>query len=316
MTPLARIVEIASPRQKLSKARGFLVIESNDVEVGRIPLDDVSSVIITSPDATVTTKALAALAERGIPVVLSGTSFQPSAIVWPLAGHHAQGERIRAQLEQTRPLAKQLWAQIVKAKIANQACALRTFGIEAGAFNLLARQVRSGDPANIEAQAARRYWRLLMGKEFHREQEGVAANAMLNYGYAIIRSAVARAICAAGLYPGLGVFHRNRGNSMPLADDMMEPFRPAVDMAVRRLNSAGATDVAPEVKRQLVEILWFDLKSPLGTTPLSTSIHRAVGSLVESYMVRKPVLQFPMLTEWFDERGIERLPDHVDGADV
>ena len=316
MTPLGRIVELAAAGQSVAKVRGFLVVQSAGSEVGRVPLDDIGGVIVTARDATLTSQVLAALAERGVPVVLSGADYLPSAVVYPLVGHHAQGQRFRAQIDRTRPLAKQLWSQVVKAKIERQAWALRQIGRQAGALDMLARQVRSGDPANLEAQAARRYWTLLMGRDFQRDQAGGAANGMLNYGYAVIRAAVARAICASGLHPGIGIFHSNRSNPMPLADDLMEPFRPVVDLAVRRLLDAHHGEVDADVKRSLVALLWTDEQSLAGTTPLGTAILRTAGSLAESYLTGKANLQFPVLTEHVDGIGFERVPDHVDDPDV
>jgi CRISPR-associated protein Cas1 len=316
VSPLGRVIEISSEGQSVAKKRGFMVIEAAGREVGRVPLDDIAALVVTARDACVTIQLLSALSERGIPIVLTGADFQPSAMVYPLVGHHAQGERFRAQVDAARPLMKQLWTQIVVAKVLRQGWALRQCGIEAGAFERLARSVRSGDPDNIEAQAARRYWPLMMGREFRRDTASDGANAMLNYGYAVTRAAVARAICAAGLSPGLGVFHRNRSNPMPLADDLMEPFRPFVDVAVARLNAGGASEVTTEVKRALVALLWSDVATDRGVSPLSTAIHRCAGSLAESFLSGKAALTFPLLTDRADGQQPERIPDHVDGPDV
>lgn len=316
VSPLGRIVEIAATGQSIKKVRGVLAVCDGSSEVGRIPLDDISGVIITARDAVLSASLLAALAERAIPVVLTGADFLPSATIYPLVGHHAQGERIRAQLDGTRPLGKRLWAQIIVAKIERQAWALQKVGREAGAFFRLARQVKSGDPGNIEAQAARRYWPLLMGDIFRRDRDGGHINGMLNYGYAIIRAATARAICASGLHPGVGIFHRHPHNPMPLVDDLMEPFRMIVDVTVWQLAAAGHSEVSPEVKRTLVNLLWSDEKTLAGTTPLATAIHRTALSLAESYIERKANLHFPLLTMTYHGSEIERIQDHVDDSDV
>jgi CRISPR-associated protein Cas1 len=157
-----------------------------------------------------------------------------------------------------------------------------------------------------------------MGSDFRRDQDAPGANALLNYGYAVLRAAVARAICAVGLHPGLGLFHRGAQNPMPLADDMMEPFRPAVDDTVRRLVADGATDVTVAAKRRLVALLWQDEATAAGTSPLATVILRTAQSLAESFLSGSAMLAFSFLEMGGrnDNDDTERLSDHVDGADV
>jgi CRISPR-associated protein Cas1 len=214
-SPLERIVEVAEEGRHLSKERGFLLVSSGRQEVGRVPLDDLGAVMATAKGTTVSVALLSALAERGVPFVVPGANFAPAGLLWPVAGRHAQQRRMEAQLERTRPMEKRLWAQVVAAKVRRQGWALAKAREPAGAFVRLARQVRSGDPDNIEAQAARRYWPRMMGAEFRRDAEAPGANALLNYGYAILRAATARAIAAAGLHPGLGIHHRHPHNTMP-----------------------------------------------------------------------------------------------------
>ncbi|MGK2910488.1 MAG: type II CRISPR-associated endonuclease Cas1 [Sphingobium sp.] len=209
----------------LSLHRGFLIVAKDREEVGRVALDDVHAVIVHAHGCTWSGNIVSALAERGAPIVYCAANHTPVAVTLPLEGHHAQGARIRAQWEAGRPLAKQLWRQIVVLKIAMQGALLTTCAHPgAGAFDLLARKVRSGDPDNIEAQAARRYWPALMGNDFRRDRDADGANALLNYGYAVMRATVARAIVAAGLHPTIGIHHANRGNAFALADDLVEPF--------------------------------------------------------------------------------------------
>lgn len=171
---MERIVDIATDGRHLSAHRGFLVVSEERAEVGRIPLDDVTAIIIHAYGVTWTTNLVAALAERGALLVLCGANHAPVAVCMPFDGHHGQNARMRAQWQAGKPLAKQLWREIVVAKVRWQAAALEAKGIEAGAFDMLARRVRSGDPDNVEAQAARRYWRLLMGEEFRRDRSAMA----------------------------------------------------------------------------------------------------------------------------------------------
>ena len=227
--------------------------------------------------------------------MLCGRNYAPTGLLWPLAGHHAQQRRMEAQLDATRPMAKRLWAQIVAAKLRRQGWALAQRGQPAGAFVRLARLLKSGDPDNLEAQGARRYWPLLMGAEFRRDTDAEGANALLNYGYTVLRAATARAIVAAGLHPGLGVFHRHPHNAMPLADDLMEPFRPLVDLIVCDLVQDGGSAVTADSKRRLAAVLQQDQATAAGTTPVSTCMQRLAASLADSYLRQVAELEFPFL---------------------
>jgi len=320
-SPLGRVVEIAEEGRHLAKERGFLVVQAGREELGRIPLDDIAALIATARGTSLTTSLIAALAERGTPVVLCGGNFAPAALVFPLAGHHAQQRRMEAQLEATRPLAKRLWAKVVSAKLRAQAAALEAAGQPGGALLRLARTVRSGDPGNAEAQGARRYWPLLMGEGFRRDPALPGANALLNYGYAVLRAGVARAVCAAGLHPSLGIFHRHPRNPLPLADDLMEPFRPLIDAEVCAMVSEGHAEVDTAAKRRLAALLAEDLPTAAGTSPLATCLVRCAASLAESYLSGVPALEFPHL----QAEGSDVIPesdeplglsDHVDVRDV
>ena len=317
-SPLGRVVEIAEEGRHLSKDRGFLVVSAGREEAGRVPLDDLAAVLATARGTSVSVALLAALAERGVPFVVPGANFAPAALLWPVAGHHAASRRMAAQIERTRPMEKRLGALVVAAKIRRQGWALQCAGHPAGAFVRLARAVRAGDPDNLEAQAARRYWPLLLGAQFRRDQDAEGANALLNYGYAVLRAAVARALCAAGLHPGLGIFHRHPQNPMPLADDVMEPFRPVVDEEVARLLADGITAVTIPAKRRLAALLLRDEATAAGTSPLTTALFRCAASLADSYLTGEPALEFPALRlkDSGDDADIERVPDHVAGADV
>ena len=293
-SPLGRVVEIAENGRHLAREDGFLVITSGHQELGRVALDDILAVLATAPGTTTSCAALAELSARGIPFVICGRNFLPSSIVWPIAGHHAQQRRMECQIDAGLPLKKRLWAILVASKIRHQGVALSAQGHNAEAFTALARSVRSGDPQNIEAQAARRYWPVLLGADFRRDQDAGGANAMLNYGYTVLRAGVARAIVAAGLHPGLGIFHRHPQNPMPLADDLMEPFRPFVDQLVLRLFNDGSTSMTPATKRQLTAVLNLDLPTRSGMSPLTTCLNRLAASLGESFVGGAADLDLPL----------------------
>lgn len=191
--------------------------------------------------------------------------------------------RMRAQWEAGKPLSKQLWRRIVIAKIRWQAAVLEANGVSASAFDLLARRVGSGDPDNVEAQAARRYWPLLMGQDFRRDRDADGVNALLNYGYTVLRSLCARAVVASGLHPSIGVHHANRTNAMALADDLIEPFRPLVDALTLRLVAHGAQTVTPEAKRAFAGLIALDLPGADGTTTVAGAANRAAQSLARAF---------------------------------
>ena len=292
---IGRVIEIASEGQHLARHRGFLVIRRDGAEQGRIPLDDVA-VLLCGPTAhglTYTNDLLVEMANRGIPAVLCGADYLPAAWLWPVEGHFVQALRMRSQLEASQPLRKRLWQAVVKAKIAQQRNVLELIGAPGGRLAALAQRVRSGDPDNVEAQAARYYWPLLFGPDFRRNRSAGGANAFLNYGYTVLRAAVARATAAAGLHPSVGIHHSNRANSFCLVDDLMEPFRPLVDYTVVRLTRAGQEEMTSETKRALAGVLVMDMHTERGTTPLQTCIERAAQSAAQSYESRKPVFTFP-----------------------
>lgn len=286
-----QIVDIATDGLHLSALRGFLIVSLERVEQGRVPLDDVHAVIVHAHGVTWSTNLVVALAERGAIMVLCAANHAPVALMSPIEGHHAQGGKMRAQWDAPRPLLKQLWRQIVMAKIAMQGSLLSSQGITVGGgLAMMARRVRSGDPDNLEAQAARRYWTALMGPEFRRDQSAEGANALLNYGYTVMRSSVARAIVAAGLHPTIGLHHHNRSNSFALADDLVEPFRPLVDRVVQRLLAEGTSEVTSEAKRRLARLIGSDVRMADAISPVSIAAQRLAQSVARSFEERRPLL--------------------------
>jgi CRISPR-associated protein Cas1 len=291
---VGRVVEIATDGRHLSIQRGFLVVAEQGAEVGRVPMDEVAAVVANAHGLTYTNNALIELSNRGVPIVLCGPNHMPAAIVWPVDAHHVQTGRMRDQIAASLPLKKRLWAQLVRAKILAQGAALAAVGAPSRGFYLLSRKVRSGDPDNVEAEAARRYWPLLFGKAFHRDTDGEDTNAMLNYGYAVLRAGVARAVMAAGLHPGFGLMHSNRSNPMVLVDDLMEPFRPTVDREVFRLVGHGITKVDKESKAALARLMIIDLPTEIGLSPLMTCAERLAQSLARVYAHEVGTIDLPL----------------------
>lgn len=278
-----QIVDIATDGRHLSRDRGFLKVSEKGEEIGRIPLDQIAGVIVHAHGTTWSTSLLTELADRGAPVVLCGSNHAPRSVLLPLEGHHAQGARLRAQWQARAPMLKQAWKQIVVAKITMQAAALEAAGKAHAPLMMLTRKVTSGDSTNAEAQAARYYWPLMMGEGFRRARNAPDVNALLNYGYTVLRAATARAVVAAGLHPTIGLHHSNRGNAFALADDLMEPFRPLVDCCVRGLVARNGPEVDSEAKQTLARLIALDLPLGDGQSPVSVALGKLATSLGQSF---------------------------------
>jgi CRISP-associated protein Cas1 len=291
---LGRIIEIAQDGRRLSMERGFLVIRDHEQELARIPLDDIAAVISNAHGLTYTNNVLVALAERNVPLVITAANHTPVAFLWPLDGHHEQAGRMDAQIDASLPLKKRLWSQLVKGKLQQQAAVLEACGESPALVTALIPKIRVGDPDNIEAQAARRYWVRVMGEGFTRNQDAEGINALLNYAYTILRSATARAVLAAGLHPSLGLHHSNRQNAMRLVDDVMEPFRPLMDWRVRELHKAGTNTVSAQAKRTLAHTMYLDMDTAAGRTPVMVCLQRLCLSLSRAYSGEDEKLELPL----------------------
>lgn len=278
-----QIIDIATNGRHLSRDRGFLKVEEDGQEVGRVPLDQIAAVIVHAHGITWTTSLLVELAERGALLVLCSANHQPRAMLWPLEGHHAQGARMRAQWQAKTPMIKQAWKQIVIAKVQMQAAALSSTGESRATLDRLTREIKSGDTTNIEAQAARHYWPRMMGRDFRRDTARSDINALLNYGYTVLRATTSRAIVAAGLHPTIGLHHSNRGNAFALADDLMEPFRPFVDCTARNIAATHGPEVTPEAKQALAGLIALDLPLSEATSPISIALNKLATSLALSF---------------------------------
>lgn len=230
-----RIIDIADQPAALYVRNEQLVIQFESASEARIPLIDIAVLVVSQPRVTYSQAVLAGIAEMGGMMIVCDAKHLPVAMLLPLAGHSTQAERFAQQAEASLPTRKRLWKQIVQAKIRNQAGCLKEVNGKDAGLEQYAKRVKSGDPQNMEAHASRRYWRALFGREFRRDRDRADQNRFLNYGYAVIRAITARAICAAGLHPSLGLHHHNRYDALCLADDLVEPFRPVVDRSVFRI---------------------------------------------------------------------------------
>ena len=250
-----RIIDVSEMPAVLSLRGGLLVITQGRGAEVTVPLDEIEAVLLSNPQCSITGRLMAELGKFGVSIVCSDETRLPTGIMLPIGEHGKIATRFALQAAMKLPVRKKLWRQVVRAKIRNQASVITAVrGTDYG-LPILAREVLSGDRTNVEAQAAVRYWRNLFDDpDFRRDPAIGGRNALLNYGYAIVRSSVARAICGVGLHPALGLHHHNRSNPLCLADDLMEPFRPIVDLAVAGfgLGEIVPPELSSEVKRRLV----------------------------------------------------------------
>jgi len=280
---IRRTVEFSTPGTRLSASYGQLVVERPGQPKVTLPMEDLGVVIVDDGRATYTQAVFLGLLEAGATVLVTGRDHLPMGMMLPLDAHHIQTERHRAQVRASAPVQKQAWQAIIRAKINQQAAVLTHFNGNAMGLPAMARQVRSGDPDNLEAQAAQRYWPLLFGQGFRRDREAEGVNALLNYGYAVLRAAVARAIVATGLIPSLGVHHHHRNNPFCLADDLLEPYRPYVDWRVRLLMNSSS--VLPprvsdrETRAELLSLLNETICLGARREPLLLALHTSAASL-------------------------------------
>ncbi len=260
-----------------------------------VPIEDIGFVVLEHRQTSVSLPLLNALSESNVAVIFCNEARMPNAMLMNLDSNKTQGESFRAQIEASEPLKKGLWKQIVEAKIRNQAALLHKLGKDGDKLKPFYMNVKSGDADNREAIAAKIYWAELFGRDFIRLRDGIEPNNLLNYGYTILRAAVARSLMGSGLFPAFGIFHRNRYNSFPLADDIMEPYRPYVDETVYDIYRQGITELTPETKGRLLRLLFADTRFDRVTRPLDVGLTFTSASLAKCFAGKQKKLSFPML---------------------
>jgi CRISPR-associated protein Cas1 len=294
---IKKVIEISQAKTYLSIQYGQLVISQEHIEKSRIPCEDVGVLLIDHAGTTYTHSVFTELLRCGAAIVLCGGDHHPAGMLLPLESNSVQTERFRQQIEVKEPVKKKLWQQIIRAKIKHQA---KIVGEDSEIYKTLMglrEQVRSGDPDNIEAQTSKKYWMYFMQDvRFHRDINGAAPNNMLNYGYMVMRAAVARALCSAGLLPCLGIHHCNRYNAYCLADDMIEPFRGFVESKVKEI-CEGEGGVPEElnqaVKAKLLEVLYEPVEIAGFSGPLMVGLHRTMASLQRCYCGEQKDIELP-----------------------
>lgn len=277
---IKRIIEISNP-VRLSLKNQQMVVEREGVETITVSIEDLGILILDHPQISHTQGLLTACSENNVAVLICDRKHLPSAIFLPLDGNSLHSKTIAQQIQITEPIRKRLWQAIIQAKIREQAKVLLNATGDSQPLPALTLRVKSGDPENIEAQAARIYWQKLFGENFRRNPDGSGINILLNYGYAIMRTAVARAIVSTGLHPSLGLHHHNQYNSFCLADDLVEPLRPAVDTKVYGLCKSiqGEPELTTNSKRALLEVLSYDCMINNQRLPIMAALHHYAASI-------------------------------------
>lgn len=275
-----RSVVISRPA-KLRREQFRLAIEQE--QTAFVPFEDIAVIVLNHREITLTHPVLSACGEYGISLFATGDTHHPSGVFLPFLSHSRATKWMRLQLDLPRPIAKQTWASIVRQKIANQATCLHLNEREGvDRLNSYAQRVRSGDVGNLEGQAAALYFVQLFGKGFRRE-DARFANAAMDYGYAVLRGTIARGLVAHGLLPSLGIFHSSEQNAFNLADDVIEPFRPVVDLFVSKHMSLAGTELNPQDKASLVSLLNVDVEMPRGKMSVLSAIEHTIESLARIY---------------------------------
>lgn len=287
-----RSVMISRPA-RLRREHFSLAIEQE--ETAFVPFEDIAVIVLNHREIVLTHPVLSACAEYGIGLYATGDNHQPSGVFLPFLPHTRTTRMMRRQLDVARPLAKQAWAAIVRRKIENQAACLRLADCKGlDRLESYARRVRSGDADNLEGQAAAFYFVQLFGPGFQRSEERWA-NAALDYGYAVLRGAIARAVVAHGLHPTIGLFHDSEQNAFNLADDLIEPFRPIVDLHVIKHPATTEGELLPADKAALVALLNMDVGMPQGRMSVLSAIEYTVESLVRLLEEGDGALHLPTL---------------------
>lgn len=282
-----------------------LVIKRTDPEtqqevVRTIPIEDIGVVVLEDRQITITNVALDSLLQNNCAVITCDEKHMPAGMLLPLEGNTIQSERFANQIDASLPLKKQLWQQTVQAKIRNQASVLkRLSGVEVGCMLAWANDVKSGDSDNLEGRAAAYYWKNIFPSlpEFTRDREGEIPNNLLNYGYAIVRAVIARALVASGLLPTLGIHHHNRYNAYCLADDIMEPYRPYVDELVINIMHSDIDygELTPELKKQLLGLPVTEVVIGGQRSPLMVAASQTTSSLCKCYSGELRKMAYPTM---------------------
>lgn len=285
-----------SPVSLTMKNRQLVITFKDTHDMVTRPIEDIGFIVIENPMVSVTVPLLNELADNNVSVIFCDQKQMPKTMLMALDSNTTLQESYQYQIEASAPVKKNIWKQLVESKIRNQALLLSKLGKNGDMLKTYYMNVKSGDTDNREGAAARIYWGWLFDEGFKRDREGPPPNNLLNYGYTILRAAVARALVGSGLYPAFGVFHRNRYNAFPLADDVMEPYRPFVDEVVYHLYVDNETrELDKQSKGLLLRMLFSDVKIGKVTRPLENALSITTASLVKMLKGEATKLSLPSI---------------------
>lgn len=280
---MAKQTLVIESAKELSQRDGMIVIADRETgdEVLR-SLEDVQMIMIDHHSARITVPLITRLVRNNVSIVFCDEKHMPVTMMLDLDSNTLQSKRFQHQLSASVPTKKQIWKQIVEAKIRNQSLLLEKLGKGRNLLSQYANNVKSGDSTHREAVAAKVYWKTLLGKNFIRDRFGDCPNSLLNYGYTLLRSMISRSLMNAGLLPTVGIFHRNCYDAFPLADDMMEPYRPYVDLKVMEMLDIGIYDVCRDSKKMLLEMFYTDIPADAMVLSASTlaGVFEGTGKIV------------------------------------
>ena len=292
---IKRIIDVSNPSY-LHMRDYQMIVEQKRNEIERIPVEDMGVLILSNPAITISSRLIASCQQNNCIIVFCDSKHLPVSVLLPLSGNSMHSKILNIQTGVKKPTKKRLWQKIVVAKIESQAKALISCGKNSSAIESMKSRVKSGDPDNVESQASRAYWPLMFGKDFRRDQKAEGTNSLLNYGYALLRASVARAICGTGLHPALGIHHHNQYNPMCLADDLMEPFRPIVDRRVYGLWEKEIFDISKKTKSFLLSSLSEPLVFRGKKLPFMVALQHTATSLKKALAEGAEYLEIPSLT--------------------
>lgn len=308
-----RIIDFTDQTKSVNIKNRQLIIEDVDGKTNSIPTEDIAAAIFSGYCINMSKSVLELLSECGATIIVCDKSKMPVGMMAPISGHHLQSRFVKEQAEATLPTQKRLWKQIICAKIRGQAQNLMAIHQNDYALGQMEALVKSGDETNIEGRAARRYWsKLFSVAKFTRDCDGEdVINSALNYGYAILRSLVARAIVSSGLNPSLGLFHHNKYNTFCLADDLMEPYRPVVDNSVWHLWDSGqlTEGITTGIKRALIEAITSRYIISDRQETIFETATRTTASLVAVFCGQKKELCLPERLPLVEQKRQETAAD-------
>jgi CRISP-associated protein Cas1 len=277
-------------------AKNLQLVIKSEIRESSIPIEDIGFLVLDHQEIYLSLPAMNLLVENNTSVIICGKNHLPNGMFLNLNSHHIQQEVFKNQIEASIPLKKQLWQQTIVEKITNQGILLAKITQTKNSFDFLASKVLSGDTTNMEGVAAQQYWKSFFEVDFKRERFGDYPNNFLNYGYAILRAATARALSGSGLLNTLGIHHKSKYNAFALADDIMEPFRPLVDEKVYEImQNFDEQELNTKIKAELLQVLTRTVYFKEEKSPLMVALQKTASSLQQCFMGKRKKIKYPKL---------------------